>query len=256
MAGAAVLVGRGALHAGAGLVRVACPACVQDVVSAGYPCYTTFGIRQHADGTFGDGAAQELVDFAKAADVVAMGPGLGQGPAVTGFVRTVLERLADVPIVLDADGLNAIAPFKDNFPHRNAPVVMTPHPGEFARLIDRSVKDVVAGREQLAVEFARRSGAVVLLKGSQTLVTNSQRLFRNSTGNPGMATGGCGDVLTGVIAALIAQGLSPFDAAALGAWVHGRAGDIAASKLGQVGMTAADLADNLPGAFKEIEATW
>ncbi|HEV3436611.1 MAG TPA: NAD(P)H-hydrate dehydratase [Gemmata sp.] len=256
MTGAAVLVGRGALHSGAGLVRVACPACVQDVVSAGHPCYTTFGIRQHTDGSFGEGAAEELLEFAQAADVVAIGPGLGQGASVAGFVLALLTELPSVPIVLDADGLNAISPFGSGFPKRSAPLVMTPHPGEFARLLGRSVQDVLTERESLAVDFARRAGVVLLLKGSGTLVTDSQKLYRNTTGNPGMATGGSGDVLTGVIAALIGQGLAAFDAAVLGAWVHGRAGDIAATKLGQVGLTAADLADYLPAAFREIESSW
>ena len=257
MSGAAVLVGRGALHSGAGLVRVACPACIQDVVSTGNSCYTTFGIRQHTDGTFGDGAAQELMEFAKAADVVALGPGLGQGPSVTGFVRTIVEEFSSKPMVLDADGLNAIAPYKkDDFPRHGAPLVITPHPGEFARLLGCSIPDVLAERESLAVDFSRRTGLIVLLKGSGTVVTDSRRIYRNTTGNPGMATGGCGDVLTGVIAALIGQGLEAFDAAVLGAWVHGRAGDITARKLGQVGLTAADLADHLPDAFREIESCW
>jgi len=256
MTGAAVLVGRGALHSGAGLVRVACPAGVQDVIAAGHPCYTTFGIRQHTDGSFSEDAAEELLEFAQAADVVAIGPGLGQGASVAGFVRVLLNELPKIPIVLDADGLNAISPFGSGFPKRSAPLVMTPHPGEFARLLGSSVRDVLAERESLAVDFARRAGVVLLLKGSGTLVTDSHKLYRNTTGNPGMATGGSGDVLTGVITALIGQGFAAFDAAVLGAWVHGRAGDIAATKLGQVGLTAADLADYLPAAFREIESSW
>jgi ADP-dependent NAD(P)H-hydrate dehydratase len=222
----------------------------------GHPCYTTFGIRQHTDGSFGKGAAEELLEFAQAADVVAIGPGLGQGANVAGFVLALLTELPNIPIVLDADGLNAISPFGDGFPKRSAALVMTPHPGEFARLLGGSVRDVLAERESLAIDFARRAGVILLLKGSGTLVTDSQKLYRNTTGNPGMATGGSGDVLTGVIAALIGQGLAAFDAAVLGAWVHGRAGDIAATKLGQVGLTSADLADYLPAAFREIESSW
>jgi ADP-dependent NAD(P)H-hydrate dehydratase len=256
MSGAAVLVGRGALHSGAGLVRVASPACIQHVVACGHPCYTTFAIREHADGSFGDGAAQELVEYAKAADVIAMGPGLGQGPSVAAFVSAVVTQLPNKAIVLDADGLNAVAPYGDGFPKRNAPLVMTPHPGEFARLLDCPIKDVLAEREKLVVEFAQRTGAIVLLKGSGTLVTDSKKIYRNTTGNPGMATGGSGDVLTGTIAALIGQGLAPFDAAVLGAWAHGRAGDIAAARNGQTGLTAADLADHLSLAFREIESAW
>jgi ADP-dependent NAD(P)H-hydrate dehydratase len=251
MAGAAVLSGTGALRAGAGLVRVACPASVQDVVAAGNPCYTTAGIRQHADGSFGDGTAAEVIELARAADVVALGPGLGQAPGVAAFVRELVEGLPETPVVLDADGLNAVAPFAAGFPGRSAPLVLTPHPGEFARLLGVSVADVLADREARAVEFAGRARVVLLLKGAGTLVTDGARLYRNTTGNPGMATGGSGDVLTGVIAALVGMKLAAFDAAALGAWVHGRAGDLAAAKFGQTGLTAADLPEFLPAAFRE-----
>ncbi|MBN8904297.1 MAG: NAD(P)H-hydrate dehydratase, partial [Rhodospirillales bacterium] len=157
-------------------------------------------------------------------------------------------------VVVDADGLNALAPFPDDFRTRPTPLVLTPHPGEFARLAGVPTHDVVTHREELAVRFAARAGVVLLLKGTQTVVSDGRRLYRNSTGNPGMATGGSGDVLTGVVAALLAQGLAPFDAAMLAAWVHGRAGDLAAAALGQTGLTAADLPDALPAAFRELEA--
>jgi ADP-dependent NAD(P)H-hydrate dehydratase len=256
MAGAAVLTGRGALRGGAGLVRVACPANVQDVVAAGHPCYMTVGIRQHTDGTFGEGVAAELVELARAADVVAVGPGLGQGESVAGFVRGLVGRLPQLPVVLDADGLNAVAPFAEGFPGRAEPLILTPHPGEFARLLGVPVADVVEKREAFAVAFAAKTGVVLLLKGASTVVTDGRRLYRNTTGNPGMATGGSGDVLTGVIAALVAQGLSAFDAAALGAFVHGRAGDVAAAHLGQTALNATDILDHLPAAFRELEANW
>jgi NAD(P)H-hydrate epimerase len=256
MAGAAVLVGRAALRAGAGLVRVACPAAVQDVVAASHPCYTTFGIRQHADGTFGDGAANEVIELARKADVVAVGPGLGQAVGTPTFVRGLIDGLRETPIVLDADGLNAVAPFGKGFPERSAPLILTPHPGEFARLFETDVDEVVEWRDDLAVTFAEEARVVLLLKGSNTLVTDGERFYQNTTGNPGMATGGSGDVLTGVIAALVGQGLSAFDAAALGAWVHGRAGDLAAAHLGQTALTAADLLDYLPAAFRDVESPW
>jgi NAD(P)H-hydrate epimerase len=254
MAGAAVLAGRAALRAGAGLVRVACPVEVRDVVAAGYPCYTTVGIRRHADGTFGDGAAEELLELARQSDAVAVGPGLG--PHVEGLVTVLLAGLRETPVVLDADGLNAVAPFREPFPDRTAPLVMTPHPGEFARLLGTTAAEVQADRAKLATEFAARFGVVLLLKGAGTVVTEGTRLYRNTTGNPGMATGGSGDVLTGVISALVGMGLAGFDAAVLGAWVHGRAGDHAAARLGQTALTAADLLDSLPVAFRELEMVW
>lgn len=256
MAGAAVLTGRAALRSGAGLVRVACPTSVQDLVAAGHPCYTTVGIRQHTDGSFGDGAAEDLVELARAADVLALGPGLGQKTSVAGFVHKVVAGLPDLPLVLDADGLNALSPFKERFPDRAEPLILTPHPGEFARLLGVPLKQVVENRAALAVEFAARTGVVLLLKGANTLVTDGRRLYRNTTGNPGMATGGSGDVLTGVIAALVGQGLPEFDAVALGAWVHGRAADLAAARLGQTALIATDLIEYLPAVFRELEAAW
>lgn len=256
MAGAAVLTGWAALRSGAGLVRVACPAGVQEVVAAGYPGYTTIGIRQHADGTFGDGAAEELVEAAQEANVVAIGPGLGRASGTVAFVRRFLEMLRGVPAVIDADGLFALSPVTAALGNPETPFVLTPHPGEFARLTGESVPHGDADRLHQLLGFVRRVGQTVLLKGSGTLVAQGQRLYRNTTGNPGMATGGSGDVLTGVIAALIAQGLTAFDAAVLGAWVHGRAGDLAAIQHGQTALTATDLLDNLPAAFQEVEARW
>jgi NAD(P)H-hydrate epimerase len=255
MAGAAVLCGRAALRAGAGLVRVATPADVQPVVAGAYPGYTTLAVRQHADGTFGDGTAEEVIELARAADVLALGPGLGREDGTVAFVRRVLGGLKDTPVVLDADGLFAVSPFADEF-RRSAPFVLTPHPGEFARLTGTAAPMTDAERELRAVGFARRFGGVLLLKGAGTLVTDGARLYRNTTGNPGMATGGSGDVLTGVVAALVGQGLSAFDAAVLGAWVHGRAGDLGAAELGQTALTAKDLLGTLPAAFRELEAAW
>jgi ADP-dependent NAD(P)H-hydrate dehydratase len=256
MAGAAALAGRAALRGGAGLVRVACPLDVQDVVAASYPGYTTVGIRQHADGSFAEGAAEELVELGKASSVVAVGPGLGRTPAVVAFVKHILDGLREVPVVLDADGLFAVSPFTDEFKARPIPLVLTPHPGEFARLTGEGMPKTEHEREERTVAFAQRFGCVLLLKGSGTLVADDSRLYRNTTGNPGMATGGSGDVLTGVVAALAGAGLAGFDAAALGAWVHGRAGDLAERHLGQTALTASDLLDYLPAAFRELEANW
>lgn len=252
MSGAAVLCGSAALRGGAGLVTVAGPADVQPVVAAGHPCYMTAGLPADPDGRLADGAVDPLLKLAAAADVLAVGPGLGRSPAVAAAVHA-LFNLADKPIVLDADGLNALdRPSADLFARRAAATVLTPHPGEFARLTGAAVADIQRDRERGAAEFARQSGVVLLLKGHRTVVTDGSRVYVNATGNPGMATGGTGDVLTGVIAALIGQKLGGFEAAALGAWVHGRAGDLAAADLGQVALTAKDLLDYLPRAFREV----
>ena len=172
------------------------------------PCYTTVGIRQHADGTLAEGAAEEIIELGKAADAVAIGPGLGRSPAVVAFVRRVLEALREVPVVLDADGLFAVSPFTDEFrePDRAAGADAAPRR---VRATDRRTcsEGLTPNGQEQAVAFAQRFGHVLLLKGSGTLVSDGQRLYRNTTGNPGMATGGSGDVLSGVIAALLGQGL-------------------------------------------------
>jgi NAD(P)H-hydrate epimerase len=254
MSGAAVLCGSAALCGGAGLVQVACPADVQAVVAAGNPCYTTFPIRQHADGAFSEGAADDVVGLGRAASVLAIGPGLGRTPAVASLVRELLTELSQLPAVIDADGLNALAPLADEFRGRAAGLVLTPHPGEFARLTGRSLPESPRERQQQAAGFAARFGVVVVLKGSGTVVTDGDRVYVNSTGNPGMATGGAGDVLTGLLAALIGQHLAAFDAAALGVWAHGRAGDLAAAAVGQIGLTATDLIDHIPTVLREMES--
>jgi NAD(P)H-hydrate epimerase len=256
MSGAAVLCGRAAIRGGAGLVQVACPADVQPVVAAAYPGYTTFGIRQHADGTFGDGTVEEVVELARGATAIAIGPGLGRESGTVAFVRRLLERLTESAVILDADGLFAISPFRTDVVALNAKWVLTPHPGEFARLTGEPAPTSDAARKEQAVAFASRFGGVMLLKGAGTVVTDGRHVYTNATGNPGMATGGSGDVLTGVIAALTGIGMPPFDAAALGAWVHGRAGDLGAAILGQTALTAVDLLDFLPAAFRELESRW
>lgn len=255
MSGAAVLAGSAALRGGAGLVQVAVPADIQATVAAGNPCYLTAPVCHRADGTYGEACVDELAALAAPADVLAVGPGLGNRPDVEVLVRGLLLAVPNKPIVLDADGLNVLAPMPEASPPRPAPLVMTPHPGEFARLVAKSIAEVQADRVRLAVEFAARHNVVLLLKGHRTIVTDGRQLYTNRTGNPGMATGGAGDVLTGLIAALIGQGLSAFDAAALGAWVHGRAGDLAAGALSRVALTAADILAYLSPVFRDLEGS-
>ncbi len=259
MAGAAVLAGRAALHSGAGLVRVACPVDVWDVVAAAYPAYMTWGIPQQPDGVFAPDAVSRLVGMiSEAANAVAIGPGLGRRPDVVTFVRQLLKELPpDLPVVVDADGLFALSPMAEMselIVGRGTCTVLTPHPGEFARLSGWSKPATDQQRREQTIAFARQWRTVLLLKGSGTLVCDGTSLYCNSTGNPGMATAGSGDVLTGVIVALLAQGLRPMDAAVLGAWVHGRAGDWAARRCGQIPLTATDLWDALRNAWMELES--
>lgn len=241
MSGAAILTGSAALRSGAGLVTVACPEAVQDIVAMGNACYTTFGFSELAS----------LIELAAKCDVLAIGPGLGLATETATMVRTILDAFPAKPIVLDADGLMNLLPLPESIRTRATPIVMTPHPGEFARLTGRNASEVAANRAAIAVEFASQHRVVLLLKGHHTIVTDGTQVYTNNTGNPGMATGGTGDILTGLIAAFIGQGFSPFDAAVLGAHVHGRAGDLAADALGMVSLIATDLLDHLPKAIRE-----
>jgi len=253
MSGAAILCGSAALRAGAGLVQVAAPTDVQAVVAAGNPCYTTACLPiEMKDHGLAEDSAPMVLELAQSASALAIGPGIGRIGKVQEIIEILLVQAA-LPIVLDADGLNALAALpSDALMRRTHPTVLTPHPGEFARLVHRSTADVLRERQELAVQYAAEHNVVLVLKGHGTLVTDGKRLYRNTTGNPGMATGGTGDVLTGVIAALIAQGLAPFEAAQLGAYVHGKAGDLAAEDKGQIGLIASDVVDFLPAAFQSL----
>jgi NAD(P)H-hydrate epimerase len=247
MSGAAVLAGSAALRGGAGLVRVAVPASLLPIVAVGNPCYITVPLPDE-DGQIAADAVEGLIRLSGETTVVALGPGLGQGPSLTYLVSAVVTRTT-VPLVLDADGLNVLAGHADRLGKRSGPLIITPHPGEFARLLGLGVAAVQARRLELAGDFAAKHGLVVVLKGHGTIVTDGRRAFHNPTGNPGMATAGSGDVLTGLIAALMCQGLGPFEAAQLGVWLHGRAGDLAKDELGEVSLVASDLLQFLPQAF-------
>ncbi len=242
MAGAAVLASEAAYRSGAGLVYLACPESLVDVLSVKQTCAVVRPLPER-------GAADRVLEYAASCDVAVIGPGLSTNPAVAEAVRELVVGL-EIPFVLDADGLNAFIDFPDLLQRGHAPRVLTPHPGEAGRLLKRSIEEVQADREGAAKELASRFLAVAVLKGHRTLISDGKRLAVNRTGNPGMATGGTGDVLAGVIAALIGQGLPPYDAAVLGVHVHGRAGDRAAKRTGQTSLMATDVLAALPEVFK------
>ncbi|HET6441364.1 MAG TPA: NAD(P)H-hydrate dehydratase [Phycisphaerae bacterium] len=248
MAGAAALVGSAALRAGAGLVRIATADAALDTVAALAPCCTTAPLPD--DGACLCAEAAEIVlALAEGQDAVALGPGLGRTPAVGSVVRAVLEGL-EIPVVLDADGLNAIAADAAEVVARaRNGLILTPHPGEAARLLGSSAQDVQADREAAAERLAGL-GAVAVLKGAGTVVCDGERLYVNETGNPGMATAGAGDVLAGMMAAFLAAGMPMFEAAVLAVWAHGRAGDLAAERLGHLGLTAMDILACVPEALR------
>ncbi|MFO8013388.1 MAG: NAD(P)H-hydrate dehydratase [Phycisphaerae bacterium] len=248
MAGAAALVGNAALRAGAGLVRIATADAALDTVAGLAPCCTTAPLPDDGASVTAE-AAGTVLGLAAGQDAIGMGPGLGQSEAVGRLVRDVLAG-ATVPIVLDADGLNVLAgEAREVLERSQAPVVLTPHPGEAARLLGTSAKEIQADREAAAVALAERA-EVAVLKGAGTVVTDGLRLYVNETGNPGMATAGAGDVLTGMLTALVASGMEPFDAAVLAVWAHGRAGDLAAERLGPLGLTAWDILGCVPESLR------
>lgn len=250
MSGAIALAGMAALRAGAGLVTLGVPAPCLETVAAWDPCYLTVPLESDAAGRVALSAAAGMLDLAARATAVGCGPGWGPHPDLVALARTLYTRLPQ-PLVVDADALNALAASPDGLSGAGGPRIITPHPGEFRRLT--GVAELATAAQQArAVELARAHRLVVVLKGHGTLVTDGQRTARNETGNPGMATGGAGDVLTGLLTALLGQGLSVWEAARLGVYVHGLAGDLAALQVTQLGLTARDLVDYLPTAWRAV----
>ena len=248
MAGAAALAGMAALRGGAGLVRLAVPETILDTVAGFEPSYMTIPLPADAAGHIGAGAFERIVELAEPATVIACGPGLGRSPALDQIVIRLYREIAK-PMVFDADALNALAVDAAVLAQPGGPRVLTPHPGEFARLVGKKLD--AESRNEAAAELAAHCGIVVVLKGHRTLITDGRRKAINATGNPGMATGGTGDVLTGLITALACQKLDTFDAARLAVHLHGLAGDLAADELGQTSLIAGDLIQYLPEAFLE-----
>ena len=251
--GAAILAARGALRSGAGLVTIASPASVMPIIAAHAPEYMTEGLSETEAGTVDAFAVDRVLAFD--ADVIAVGPGLGRGPDVTRFVRMLVDR-CEAPLVLDADALNAFVDEPASLIAREGrEIIITPHPGEMARLVGGTVDDVQANRLGLARDFASRHGVYLILKGHRTLIaTPDGKVFVNPTGSPGMATGGTGDVLSGMVAAWLAQLLDAEAACRLAVYLHGAAGELADADEGEVSMTAGDLADHIGDAILELTA--
>jgi ADP-dependent NAD(P)H-hydrate dehydratase len=249
MAGAAALAGRSALRGGAGLVRVATAKSVVAIVASIEPSYTTIALPEDSKGRISANALHTILKAVDENDCLAFGPGVGVSQGLRSILETLLVR-QDLTLVIDADGLNNLSGIKDWADRLKANAVLTPHPGEMKRLWSSLFRDQFpVDRREQAVTLAGRTKTIVVLKGAGTVVTDGNKVYINKTGNPGMSTAGSGDVLTGVITALIGQGLSNFDAAVLGVYLHGLAGDIAAEDIGQVSLIATDIIDALPKAF-------
>ncbi len=252
MAGAASLCARAALRGGAGLVNVVLPRSIYPIVAAGAQ-EAIYTLLDYAPSGALTGEAQTALAEALAkADAMVLGCGLGTGREASALLRQCLMG-AEKPIVIDADGINLLARNIDILKTVQAPLVLTPHPGEMARLTGRSVKEIQLHRLEFACSFAREYNVVLVLKGAGTIVASpAGHAWVNQTGNAGMAKGGSGDVLAGLTGALLAQGCKPEEAAAAAVWLHGTAGDRCAARLSQTAMLPADLIGELPGLFLEI----
>ena len=242
--GAAYLAAMGALRSGTGLTFLGVPESIYAIEAVKLSEPIVFPLPDEA-GKLSVAAIPEILERLPKMDAVLTGPGLGQSEGTFQVVRSVLENAA-CPVVLDADGINVIAAHKDILRGRTNPTILTPHDGEFARLGGIIGDD----RSAAAAEMAQELGCTVLLKGHRTVITDGEITYINHTGNPGMAVGGSGDVLAGIIVSLLGQGIAPLEAAACGAWLHGAAGDLCAAEIGQYGMLPGDMASVLPRLLK------
>lgn len=252
MTGAPALAGIAALKSGAGLVTVAVPDRCLESVAAHNMCFMTVPIPDDASGRFDLKATEPLSELCATATSVGIGPGMSRSPHITEVVKSLYLNYPG-PMVVDADALNALAEHGQAISRAAGPRVLTPHIGEFRRLVNKPELSPADCRA-LAPDFARQHQLIVVLKGPNSLVTDGDICHENKTGNPGMATGGSGDVLTGITTALLGQKYTPLEATVLAVHVHGIAGDIARDTIGEVSMTAADIADCLPNAFRQLSA--
>ena len=242
--GAAALASMGALRSGAGLVFLGVPRSIYAIEAVKLTEAIVFPLPDE-DGKLSADAIAEILERLPKMDAVLAGPGLGQSRGVYEVVKTVLEQ-ADCPVVLDADGINVVSRHMDILRGRTAPTILTPHDGEFARLGGVIGENRVVAAEQKAKEL----GCIMLLKGHRTVITDGDTTYLNCTGNPGMAVGGSGDVLAGIIVSLLGQGIDSLRAAACGAWLHGATGDLCAAEMGQYGMLPTDMLSCLPRLLK------
>ncbi|MBI4711599.1 MAG: NAD(P)H-hydrate dehydratase, partial [Candidatus Omnitrophica bacterium] len=252
MTGAAHLAGMAALRSGAGLVTLGIPDAVYLVLAKRESELMIRPFPSTSKGTLSLKGFREIERFCATQSVLAIGPGLSQHTTTQQLIRKVLQ-VTELPVVIDADGLNALKGHLKVLEACRGRAILTPHPGEFCRVFGGKLDDSDGTRKRRALGAAEKHGSVIVLKGHRTVVATPEGdCHINTTGNPGMATAGSGDVLTGMIAALVGQGLSSFEAACLGVYVHGLAGDIAAKKIGETSLTAGDLLRFLPDAFKSL----
>ncbi len=253
LTGAAILTCEAALRAGVGMVTLGIPRSLNLAAEARLTETMTRPLPETSSQSLSLKAFDEIAEMVDGMNCVAVGPGLSTNPETQELVRKLASEI-DIPMVIDADGLNSLAGHIDILSARKAPTIVSPHPGEMSRLTGLSITEIQKKRERIAAFCAADWGVVVVLKGAPSLVATSDgELFINTTGNPGMSTAGSGDVLTGILAALLCQGMESLDAAVLGTYLHGLAGDAAAERFTELAMVAGDMVHCLPRAWRKLE---
>ncbi len=254
MSGAAILAAKGALRTGAGLVFLGIPQILNQIVETELLEVISKPLNQTKDGCLSLRNYSFIYNFSRKIDALVLGPGLSQNRQTQKLIRRLIKTVKR-PLIIDADAINALIGHLALLPQRS---IITPHPGELARLLKINVEEIQKKREEIAVDFARRYKLTVVLKGFQTVVSTPQgEIYINKSGNPGMATAGMGDVLSGMLGTLLARGFSPFEAAKAAVYLHGSAGDLAAREKGEEGMIASDVVEKIPEAIKFADvAQW
>lgn len=252
MAGAAIMAGKAALRCGIGLLKIAVPKSIYPVCATNILESVYYPLEETSNGVISSKNTDFLLEMCEKSSAVLIGCGLSVCDDTKNLVQSVITN-CEKPLVIDADALNCICNKPEILKNLKAPAIITPHPGEMARLLHSTPKTVNSNRENTAIDFAKKFGVVTVLKGAGTIIASPDgEVYINHTGNSGMATGGIGDVLSGIIGSLLAQGASPINAAAAGVFLHGTIGDLAAEKLGKISMLPTDMIDMIPTAYLKL----
>lgn len=252
MAGAAIMAGKAALRCGIGLLKIAVPKSIYPVCATNILESVYYPLEETSNGVISSKNTDFLLEMCEKSSAVVIGCGLSVCDDTKNLVQSVITN-CEKPLVIDADALNCICNKPEILKNLKAPAIITPHPGEMARLLHSTPKTVNSNRENTAIDFAKKFGVVTVLKGAGTIIASPEgEVYINHTGNSGMATGGSGDVLSGIIGSLLAQGAAPINAAAAGVFLHGTIGDLAAEKLGKISMLPTDMIDMIPTAYLKL----
>ena len=252
MAGAAIMAGKAALRCGIGLLKIAVPKSIYPVCATNILESVYYPLEETSNGVISSKNTDFLLEMCEKSSAVVIGCGLSVCDDTKNLVQSVITN-CEKPLVIDADALNCICNKPEILKNLKAPAIITPHPGEMARLLHSTPKTVNSNRENTAIDFAKKFGVVTVLKGAGTIIASPDgEVYINHTGNSGMATGGSGDILSGIIGSLLAQGASPINAAAAGVFLRGTIGDLAAEKLGKISMLPTDMIDMIPTAYLKL----